>query len=194
MRCEDCGAELSEDEVRWGHDYPYCEDCFEERFNYCSRCDTLIYREHTQWDEDGDPYCDDCYDTSYDCDCPNNPDVYSEDRQLIKTLSNNWIHGIKEAKYKLKINQSDHFLQEIQIKTGLIDYPLYLYGLVDREEYQIKASENIIDQVNRFAEENNWELNIVPDTGTNRLGISKSIRANHLDSIVKLIKEVQCAE
>ena len=93
MQCNNCERELQDDEARWAFDEPYCENCFDETFNYCSRCDSVIYRSETQYNSDGDPYCRDCFDEDFDDDAPNNPDVYDSDRELIINLSRRWLEG-----------------------------------------------------------------------------------------------------
>ena len=188
--CEDCGCVLYEMDIHWGHDYRYCESCFDERYNYCSNCDALICREDTNWDDDGNPFCDECYNNLNDDDCPDNPDVDSEDIKHVLCLSHNWLKGIKEIKHKLNINNFDFHLQDIREKVGLIDKPLYLYGLIDREEYQLKASPNIYNLVSQHTNLNNWNTKMVEDIGSNRLGISKHLREAKRDDIVNLVKEV----
>jgi len=34
IHCTDCDTVLAEDEIRWGFDDPYCEDCFHENYVY----------------------------------------------------------------------------------------------------------------------------------------------------------------
>lgn len=41
LYCERCGCGISEDDARWGGDYPYCEDCFNDLFSYCELCDEV---------------------------------------------------------------------------------------------------------------------------------------------------------
>ena len=188
--CEDCGRNLDEHEIRWGHDYRYCEDCFDERYNYCSNCDALIHREDTNWDDDGNPFCDECYSNLNDDDCPDNPDVDTEDIKHVVCLSHNWLKGIKEVNHRLNINRNDFLLTDIREKVGLIKKPLYLYGLLDREEYQIKASPNIYNLVSQYTTLNNWNIKTVEDVGANRLGISKHLREAKRENVINLIKEI----
>ena len=56
MHCHNCDEELRDDQVRWAFEEPYCEDCFDNMFNYCCRCDGVIYRESAHYNDEGDPY------------------------------------------------------------------------------------------------------------------------------------------
>ncbi|MGB8318589.1 MAG: hypothetical protein WCE54_10715, partial [Ignavibacteriaceae bacterium] len=61
MICSACNDDISRDDVRWDGDIAYCEQCFDDRFNFCSRCDCTILRDETNYDDDGNPYCDSCW-------------------------------------------------------------------------------------------------------------------------------------
>ncbi len=135
-QCTSCEAEIADSDVRWAFDEPYCDECFSESYNYCSRCDSVIYRSETHYNSDRDPYCSDCYDDDYDDDAPNNPDVYDSDRELIISLSRSWLQGKTETKRPIYINSKDILLKTIKDRVGLVDNPIYLFGLIDRDEYR----------------------------------------------------------
>lgn len=91
-QCEDCGCYISEDDVIWVGDYPYCRDCvswcdccqeytrdemtyiesedrwvceycLSEYYDYCENCHTYYHRDETFYDENsGNCYCQDCFD------------------------------------------------------------------------------------------------------------------------------------
>ena len=63
---------------------------------------------------------------------------------MIIHLSRAWLNGKVEHKSLISINEKDYLLKTIRDKVGLVGNPLYLYGLQDREEYQIKASSDIL--------------------------------------------------
>ena len=189
MNCTNCEKELSSDEIRWAFDEPYCEDCFYDSYNYCVRCDGIVSRDNSCYDSDGDPYCPECYEQEQDEDCPDNPEVDQNDREIILQLCNCWLKG-ERPKGLIRINQSDHHLHEIQAKVGLIEKPVYLYGLIDREEYQIKISGNIYNRVSQFTTLNNWDVLLSEDTGVNRLGISRTLREEKTQEVIQLIKEL----
>ena len=93
--CSSCGELLDLDEARsFAHEF-YCESCFDDQFNYCSDCDTVISREYTSYDDDGNPYCDECYNNRFDEECPENPSVDDADRNLVIQLARNWLFNGK---------------------------------------------------------------------------------------------------
>ena len=55
-----------------------------------------------------------------------------------------------------------------------MDNPIYLFGLVDREEYQISASSDLFEPVQQYVLINNISATVVSTPGCNRLG-NKSI-------------------
>jgi len=191
MRCENCDEELTDDQAHFAFDEPYCEECFDNQFTYCCRCDTVVSRSDiTHYSDDGDPYCSDCWDEDYDDDAPNNPNVYEEDRDLIIHLSRSWLQGNNEYRRLIIINEKDYHLKTIRIKVGYTYRPLYVFGLIDRDEYQISASKNIIDEVKEYVLLNFTDIKVIEGIGTNRLGISLSLRENERKEIVSLIKKI----
>ena len=190
MRCNGCNRELQDDEVRWAFDEPYCESCFDETFNYCSRCDSVIYRNETQYSSDGDPYCRDCFEDDYDGDSPENPDVYDSDRELIINLSRSWLKGNVDTRRPVYINQKDILLKTIKDKIGLVDKQIYIFGLLDRDEYQVLASDDIYEEVKEFVLVNNLDVKVNSSPGCNRIGISLSLRKDHQPEIINLIRSL----
>lgn len=188
--CIDCGRLLNEENIRTAFDNVYCEDCFSENFNYCSRCDEILYREETHWDNDGNPFCSECYDNEHDDDSPDNPEVYDSDRKLVLQLSRNWLSGKCSYKTLIKINSKDYLLQKLRDMVGLVDIPIYVFGLIDRDEYQVSASPNILEEVKEFVLLNGIEAKVIEGIGCNRLGISHSLRKEHLFKICSLIKSI----
>ena len=98
MHCINCEEELNDNLVRWSDDEPYCLDCFNDIFTFCSRCETVVNRESTPYDGNGDPLCNDCYEENYDDDAPDNPPVTETDRELVVKLSRSWLQGKVETK------------------------------------------------------------------------------------------------
>ena len=188
--CHDCGCDLDEHSARYAREEPYCEDCFSENFNYCNRCDEILFREETLYDNDGNPFCSECYENMHDDDSPDNPPVYDSDRKLILELSRSWLSGRCKHKTLLKINWKDFLLQKIRDRVGLIESSLYIFGLQDRAEYQLSASPNMIDQVKEFILINNVDLKVTDGIGCNRLGISYTLRKENLDLVLNLIKQI----
>ena len=58
MRCTNCDEELKDGEAHFAFDEPYCEECFDNSYTYCCRCDSIVSRNDiTHYSDDGDPYC-----------------------------------------------------------------------------------------------------------------------------------------
>ncbi|MBX3006965.1 MAG: hypothetical protein KF816_02955 [Melioribacteraceae bacterium] len=190
-QCSVCQCELESHQIRTAsNDEIYCEECFSENYNYCNRCDEVISRDETQWDDEGDPLCSSCYENMHDDDSPDNPHVYDSDRKLILELSRSWLSDRSNHKSLLKINKNDFLLQKIRDSVGLVDNPIYLFGLIDRDEYQLSVSPNLMEEVKDFILINGLELKIIEGIGSNRIGISYSLRKDHLPTVIKLIKQI----
>lgn len=189
-RCNVCNCELEPHQIRTAFEDVYCEDCFSENYNYCQRCDEVISRDQTLWDHEGNPSCSECFRDDYDEECPDNPDVHEADRKLILQLSRDWLAGRCNHKTLIHINTKDFQLQKIKDKVGLVDIPIYIYGLIDRDEYQLSVSPNLMDKVKEFNLINGLELKINEGIGSNRIGISYTLRKDHLSTVVKLIRKL----
>ena len=188
-RCMDCGESIAANNIRWAFEQPYCERCHSNLFTYCCNCDIEIYRNDAFYNSDGEPYCEGCYEgdeDETDHDCPDNPEVYEEDRKDIIHLSRQWLEGKLETKKHISINKKDYFLNNIRAIVGLVEKPIYLFGLIDRDEYQISASQNIIDKV----KEHFQNIIITETGGVNRLGFSLTLRKTNQQQIADLIKSL----
>ena len=190
MHCHNCDDQINDYQARWGFEEPYCEDCFDNMFNYCCRCDGVIYRESAHYNDEGDPYCNDCYESDFDDDAPDNPDVFDSDRELVVKLSRSWLQGKIETRRPLFINDKDILLRTIKDKVGLVDNPIYLFGLIDRDEYQLSVSADLFEKVQTFVQLNGIKAIVVSSPGCNRLGISLTLRKNNQKEIIELIKQI----
>ena len=188
--CEQCGEAVSEDGGHWYNDEMYCEGCFYDSYTYCQRCDDSVSRDYCFTDNDGDHLCDRCWDENIDDNAPVDPEVNDSERKQIINLSKCWLKGEK-PKTLIRINRNDHLLEEIQAGVGLVGHALYLYGLQDRDEFQIKASADLIDKVKEHAPKN---CIVFQDIGHNRLAISRTLREEHREEIIQLIKKVATAK
>ncbi len=189
MRCSSCENLLLDDEVRYAWDEPYCESCFDDLFNHCCHCDELITSSSTHY-QDGDPYCEECWSETYDDNAPENPEVTESDRTYIIHLSRTWLEGKTDYRRFININDKDLHLKLIREKVGLVESSIYLFGLRDRDEYQISASSNIIEEVREYALLNLSGVIIVEGIGSSRLGVSLSLRENNRHEIIELIKQI----
>lgn len=194
MHCHNCAEDLSDNSVRWAFEEPYCEDCFDNMFTYCCRCDGVIYRENAHYNDEGDSYCADCYEENYDDDAPENPDVSDSDRELVIKLSRSWLQGKIETRRPIFINDKDVLLKTMKDKIGLVNNPIYLFGLADRDEYQMSASGDLFESVQEYLLLNGIQAKCVSTPGCNRLGISLSLRKNHQTKIIELIKRISCVK
>jgi hypothetical protein len=191
--CTNCGESTSEDNSHWYNDEVYCESCFYDSYTYCNRCDEAVNRDYCHYDGDGDAICSSCWEDDVDDNAPVNPEVNDSEREQILNLCKCWLKGEK-PKTLIRINRSDYRLEEIQTGVGLVDHALYLYGLADREEYQIKASPDIIEIVRTQISELRLEAIVIEDTGHHRLAISRTLRENNLEEIIQLIKSIHNSE
>lgn len=189
--CEVCNCELREGEEYFAFGTPYCETCFYEHHNYCSNCDEVISRDYCEFNDDGDPYCVDCWDSiGYDDDAPNNPEITDCDRELILKLSQSWVKRKKIDFTVISINDNDSFLSQIRDKVGVVKKRLYVYGLLNRPEYQLSASEDIIEKVTTFLKKKNEQIIVTETFGVRRLGVSQILRSESREEVIELIRYV----
>ena len=134
--------------------------------------------------------CNDCYEDNYDDDCPDNPPVSETDRELVIKLSRSWLQGKLETGRPIFINDKDILLKTLKDKVGLVDNPIYLFGLIDRDEYQLSASSDLFEPVQQYVLIHNIQATVVSTPGCNRLGLSLSLRKNNQQQIVELIKSI----
>lgn len=194
MTCAYCGYDATGEDLYWVGDTPYCIDCFNDLFNHCSRCDDIISRRDTYFDNSGDPYCFSCFRECCDDEAPDNPSVSDSHRDLILKLSRQWLNGKIERKKLIYISDKDFFLKTIRDNVGLVDNPIYIFGLVDREEYQIVASPDLFDKVQQYISLNQLQAKVITTNGFRRIGISLSLRRNNQTEIINMIKSVSNVE
>ena len=194
MRCYDCERDLERDEARFAFGEYYCENCFDEVFTYCSHCDETIYRSEAHYDDDGDALCNSCYERDFDDDSPNNPEVYDKDRKLILNLSRNWITGRYPCSSFIQINKNDSELARLRSAVGLVLNPVYIYGLMDRDEYNITASSDIREELTTLLNSRGYYLQIQETSSARRIGLSLSLRQNHFHLLVEILKQITMSD
>ena len=190
MRCTNCNNVLSDEETRFAFDDPFCESCFNDSYTYCSCCDSVVHRNEIVYDNSDNPLCNDCYSEQNDDDAPDNPEVDQNDREYILTLSRNWLAGKIDCRRFININTKDYFLSEIRTKVGLIDNPINLYGLKEREEYQITVSPDLDNSLRELLPESLKYYKIISVEGVRRIGLSYIIRKEFRPQIIWLIKSL----
>ena len=190
MRCTNCNDTIPDGEVRWAYEDAYCESCFNDSYTYCSACDCVISRNEVVYNSSDDPMCNDCWSDAEDSDAPDNPEVTETDRDYILTLSRNWLSGKIDFRRFININTKDFFLSEIRTKVGLIDSPINLYGLKERNEYQITLSPDLEQNVRDLLPESLKYFTIKSVEGVRRLGLSYNIRKDYRPEVIQLIKSI----
>jgi len=190
MRCTNCNDVIPDDEVRWAFDDPYCETCFNDSYTYCSCCDSVTHRNEICYDNSDNPLCNDCYKEQNDDDAPDNPEVDQNDREYILTLSRNWLAGKIDCRRFININTKDFFLSEIRTKVGLVDKPINLYGLKERDDYQITVSPDLQETIVELLPEALKYYKINTIEGVRRIGLSYNIRKDFRPQIILLIKSL----
>jgi hypothetical protein len=80
-------------------------------------------------------------------------------------------------------------LQKIKDKVGLVDIPIYLFGLEDREEFQLSVIPNLKDQVKELILFTGLSK-VIEGYRSNRIGISYTLVKDHLPIVIKLIKQL----
>jgi len=190
MRCTNCNDVVPDGEVRWAYEDAYCENCFNDSYTYCSACDSVVSRNEVVYNNSDDPLCNDCFSDAYDDDAPDNPEVTDTDREYILTLSRNWLLGKIDFKRFININTRDYFLSEIRTKVGLIDNPINLYGLKEREEFQVTVSLDLEGMLMEQLPESLKYYTLKSVEGVRRLGMSYNIRRDYRPEIIQLIKSL----
>jgi hypothetical protein len=190
MRCNNCNDIIPDGEVRWAYEDPFCESCFNDSYTYCSACDSVVSRNEVVYNNSDDPLCNDCYQEVYDDDAPDNPPVEESDREYILTLSRNWLSGKIDSRRYININTKDYFLSEIRTKVGLIDRPISLYGLKEREEYQITFSPDLEEVLKEYIPECLKYYKMQTVVGVRRLGLSYNIRKDFRSEIIQFLQSL----
>jgi hypothetical protein len=65
VTCSHCGGRVEEHYVEWYGDSPYCRECFNELFAFCSHCDEIHSRDNLVMVYDDNYVCPDCLDRYY---------------------------------------------------------------------------------------------------------------------------------
>jgi hypothetical protein len=188
--CSRCECRISEDEERWAFEEPYCDDCFGTQFSYCERCDTLIHAADGNYMQDT-CYCDECYDKDFcsDDDAPDNPVILPMDREEIVNLCREWLSGkSRKKRHPLRINRNHFELDKIMERVGRVSRPVYVYGLLDRTQYDFCISPDLRIEVNEFLILNGIYWKYFEIEGFRRLGFCKRLRYGEFESVVKLLK------
>jgi formylmethanofuran dehydrogenase subunit E len=78
-KCESCGCHIDEDNFLSHNGDGYCEDCFNELFSYCERCDEYYPQDETTFIQDLDSHwCNHCA-SHHSVECESCNERFSED-------------------------------------------------------------------------------------------------------------------
>jgi hypothetical protein len=189
MRCHNCNTLLDENNIVRGIGFDYCRTCYDELFRYCTNCQERIHVDGVHY-HDEDPYCAECFREEFDDNAPNNPHVFATDRELIIKISRAWLRGEVPQVRPIFINPKDLELPAIREKVGLVDNPIYVFGLFDREEFNLLVSRDLFEDVKEFVLINGYEWKVTEHSGHKKIGISLTLRKKHKEEITALIKEL----
>lgn len=119
------------------------------------------------------------------------PEMNEKEREKIITIATT------EKTYN-NFNYKDYYLYDIILEVGEVKFPIYIYGLIDRQEYEIRCTEDILKKLNKLKLANNnkmktpkGEVNIlIEEDEVKRLGISLDLRKNYRDFCIELIRKI----
>lgn len=91
VKCEDCGDFILKDNAFETHDgFIICENCKDENYYFCVKCEKLIHCDDAIYIEDTNEYvCNNCSEIYYyKCECCNK---YFSQSGIYETYDNNWV-------------------------------------------------------------------------------------------------------
>ena len=85
-------------------------------------------------------------------------------------------------------NEGDPYIAQIIRVVGKVDFPAYLYGLQDREEYQLSLATITL----RKFQKSGWKrgFKATGNSSLNKIGICLDLRKNQFNRVVRLIKHL----
>ncbi|MCA0390091.1 MAG: hypothetical protein LCH52_16495 [Bacteroidetes bacterium] len=188
--CEACNEPLDEDEIWWAFEEPYCITCYRERFSTCSECDELLHAEDGHYTDDS-CLCDECYEKfGSDPEMPENPVILPNDREEILNLCRTWLYSKKKRKQMIKINSKDIGLSRIRELVGHVSKPVYVFGLVDREEYDVSVSIDLKDRLMEYRLLHGLPWRVIETDGNRRIGFTLKLRSESPEIIANLLKSL----
>lgn len=183
-QCDDCGAWVSNDEYySTAYDTSICQICYENNYFYCERCEQIYHND--DYGEDG---C--CY---HCCDEEKNNGFYLSEEEI--EISDEISKKLQKLLYKplptlnLRLcqgNLNDYRIRELISAVGEVLYPVYLFGLKDREKYEISLPHILFKRYKN----SRWgyAFKAIENSSINKIGISLNLRKNQFNRIVRLIK------
>ena len=133
--CYDCGTTICVGDGTYVGEDLVCDHCYQNHYFNCEHCGTSYHND--DYGEDG--YCRYC--------CEDSDSERNDEERCIRINSEDASVGeieatlcllageMKRLRLRNRCNSNDIYLDEIVSQVGLVDDPVYLYGLIDREEY-----------------------------------------------------------
>lgn len=180
-QCVHCLNSFPIDEVYTVADDIYCPDCYSKHWFYCDGCGEDLSLD----DQCICNRCSDCCNCKKELRYEQNPKVSKREVMEVCKIIGIKYYKMPATKYPLGINKDDYKLPELAAVVGLLNESLYVYGLKDREEYNLLIPPDKVRMVSKFLERKGWKYM----TGDYcRLAISYSLRDKEFDNVAELIK------
>jgi len=184
--CDDCGEHSHTDNAyTTARNGSVCHSCYENHYFYCQRCDELYHND----DYRGDGYCVNCYDEDEE-------DKFYLDPTEIRVTDKTKEKLCALLKKPLPVslpgycrgNEGDPYITQVIRAVGEVDFPVYLHGLIDREEHQFSLAAPLL----RKFQKSDWKraFKAIGNSSLNKIGICLDLRKNQFNRVVRLIKHL----
>lgn len=182
--CDDCGEySHSDNAYSTARNGSVCQSCYENHYFTCQRCDELYHND----DYRGDGYCVNCYEEDEEDKFYLDP---SEIRVTDKTKEK--LRALLKKPLPVSLpgycrgNEEDPYITQVIRAVGEVDFPVYLYGLIDREEHQLSLAAVLL----RKFQKSDWKraFKAISNSSLNKIGVCLDLRKNQFNRIVRLIK------
>lgn len=179
----------------------YCLDCFMARFFVCNRCNKTFRLAEVNT-HSGEKYCMICIQDLEKVYVNIMPPTKEDAESLIFSIYNVPFKGdVKETPYirrcAIEFNVDDYGMYEIYSQVGELryDFPIRVYGLMDRPEYQIKVDTKMDEKISDLLLKlfGDKKMRTEGHVGVVRelsIGFSYQIRQNERDKIVEFLREL----
>ena len=179
----------------------YCLDCFMTRFFVCHRCNKTFRLAEVNTHA-GEKYCRVCIQDLEKVNVNILPPTKEDAESLVFSIDNVPFKGNVEEtpdirRCAIEFNGDDYGMYEICSQVGELryDFPVRIYGLKDRPEYQVKVDTEMDDKINDllrklFDDKKFYTEGHVGVVRELSIGFSYQIRQNERDKIVEFLREL----
>lgn len=169
-----------------------CEDC-DSNYTACENCEDEIHNDNSWYDEDGGPYCRSCYHERCEEEgereglfwVDSNPPVKPGYVEKILAILSRPLP--KKGLSRIAGNMEDAHIPEIIEKVGPVQNPIYVYGLIDREEFEFAASSDLLPYAQAIL---GYGVELQPVPGNKRFGVARKHRDRTLGWVVSIIRGI----